>query len=121
MRTLLFGALTIALPACTYNASAPVSPAYDVYTNYEDKLAGRYALYINGDDLNGKYKVQGYVCSAHAYTQDARDASSQSVVQTFQNLTEDLEVVDEPLTRSDLANRDFTAQLWLKVIAWTSA
>lgn len=111
MRNLLIVLAAIGVSACTYNASAPVSPAYDVYSNYADKLPGQYALFVDSEELAGEYSVDGYACSAHSYTQDASSAFEKSVTQTFQNLVENLEVVDQPLNQTDLADRGYTGMI----------
>lgn len=106
---IIFAALGVS--ACTYNASAPVSPAYDVYSNYDDKLSGQYALYVDSEELAGEYSVEGYACSAHNYSQDATGAFQQSVTKTFQNLVENLELVDQPLSARDLEARGYTGMI----------
>ena len=111
MRQILIILAALGVSACTYNASAPVSPAYDVYSNYDDKLPGQYALYVDAEKLSGEYSVEGYACSAHNYSQDATGAFEQSVSQTFQNLVENLELVDQPLSANDLKAQGYTGMI----------
>jgi len=111
LRSLLIILAAVSVSACTYDASAPVSPAYDVYSNYEDKLPGEYALYVDAEELSGEYSVEGYACSAHNYTQDASSAFEQSVTKTFQNLVQNLEAVDQPLSSRDLEAQGYTGMI----------
>ena len=111
MRKILIILAALGVSACTYNASAPVSPAYDVYSNYDDKLPGQYALYVDSEKLAGEYSVEGYACSAHNYSQDATGAFEQSVSKTFQNLVENLELVDQPLSARDLEAQGYTGMI----------
>ena len=111
MRTLLVGTFGIVLGACSYNASAPVSPANNVYSNYGEKIPGQYALYVDGEEFQGEFKVQGFNCSAHTYTQDARSAFRQSVVLTFGNLVENIELVERPLSRDNLKSNGFDGMI----------
>lgn len=115
MRGVLVILACCALSACTYQSSASVSPSYDVYSNYADKLPGHYALYVDAEEMSGKFNAQGRICSAHAYTQDARAAFKQSAVKTFQNLVENVEQVDQPLTQSDLLARNLDGQILIEV------
>lgn len=110
---IVFGILALlAASGCTYNASVESSPAFNVYSNYSDKVPGRFALYV-GDDKTGVQEVDllTYACSAHSYKIETGSSFSSSVHQTFENLVEELEVVELPLTAEDLRARDFTAMI----------
>jgi len=104
----------VALGACTYQATAPISPAFDVYSNYPDKLPGNYLLYVDSDAFKGVYKVQGFVCSAHSFPLDARGSFGVSVLKTFENLIEEVRMVDTPFDRSQLAQGGHEAQILVK-------
>ena len=82
-----------------------------LYSNYDDRIPGRFALYVDADVMKKDIKVIGYVCRAHSYPTDARAAFRNSVVGTFGDLVEELEVVKQPLTRSGLAGRGLTAMI----------
>lgn len=110
-KVLIIMIAAVVMSACTYNASAPVSPAYDVYSNYEDKLPGQYALFVDSEEFAGEYSVEGFACSAHSYTQDAKGAFEQSVTKTFQNLVTELEVVDQPLSGGDLEAQGYNGMI----------
>lgn len=96
---------------CTYNSTAPVSASYDVYSNYGEKVSGRYALYVDGDEFSGDFKPQGYNCSFHTFSQDASSPFEQSVLKTFENLVEYIEPVDNPLSGNDLTMRGLDGQI----------
>ena len=102
------------MAGCTYNSTAPVSASYDVYSNYSDKIPGRYALHIEGEEFSGDFKPQGYNCSFHTFSQDASGAFSQSIVKTFENLIDYVEPVEYPLDRNDITMRGLDGQIIVK-------
>jgi hypothetical protein len=95
----------VMLSACSYNAAVGVSPNLNVYSSYTDKLPGTYLLYVEGDAFSRVVKPTGLNCSAHSFPLDFRDAFKQSVIQTMQQLVENVQVVDQPVPASDLARR----------------
>lgn len=104
-------ALALATTACAYNAPTSVAPARAVYSNYDDKVAGNYALYVDSEEMLKDVKVIGFACSAHSYPTDARAAFRRSVVGTFENLVERVEVVERPLSQTALIERGLTAMI----------
>lgn len=87
---------------CRFHASgkcsnAPVSPAYDVFSSYAERVPGRFAVLIDDGEMAGDFKVTGFVCSAHTFPMDARSAFSQSVMKTLEQLVENLETINTGL------------------------
>lgn len=99
--------------ACSYKVEAPVSPSYDVYSSYSDKVPGRWALLVNGAQLKGDFKVSGYNCSAHSYPLDAAQAFETSSVRTLENLVESAEEVKTPLSRDQLLHSGYAGLIRL--------
>lgn len=100
--------MPIALAAgCSYNAPAKVSPSFNVYSNYGEKIPGRYALYVDNDKMFGTFKVSGFACSAHNYPLDARSAFSVSVQKTLEQLFDSIEVVPTKLDRTGIGAGGF--------------
>ena len=102
MKKVVCVAAVAALSGCAYNAPTEVAPAYDVYSNYDEKVPGRFALYVDAEEMRGEGKVRGQGCSFHSYPIDARNAFRKSVYFTLENLTEYIEEVDEPLSQDQL-------------------
>ena len=100
--------------ACTYNATPDESPAFDVYSNYDNVLPGTYALHIDDSEFSGAFEFDGYACTAHTFPVDARSAFSSSVLKTFENLVEVVELVREPLDRTSLKEGGYAAQLMVR-------
>ena len=97
----------VGMAGCSYKAMTDISPATNIYSNYSDLIAGRWALHVDADDMEGKFKVSGFACSAHTYPVDARNAFSVSVERTLQNVVEEVEVVSSPLDRVAIDARGF--------------
>ncbi|KKJ78720.1 hypothetical protein WH95_01170 [Kiloniella litopenaei] len=110
MRKLVFVlALFFVLTACSYQATTSVSPAYNVYSSYEDKIPGSFALYVDSDEMKGTYKVRGFTCSAHKFPIDAQKSFEISVLKTTQDLFENIELVTKPLSKEQLASLNYDA------------
>lgn len=103
------------LSACTYSAPTHVSPAYNVYNNYGDKIPGRYALWVDANRMRGDFDVSGYVCSAHTYPVDAEVAFRTSVAKTLNQLFEYVETSATSLDRTELATRGFDGVIRVEV------
>lgn len=108
-------AAVLFLGGCSYQASAPVSPAYDVYSNYPDKIPGRFALHVDADDLNGEARVRGLSCSAHTYTVEGESAFVQSTLRTIENLVRSVQLVDDPLDRANMLAGGYDGMVMVNV------
>jgi hypothetical protein len=103
------------ITGCAHNAPVNIAPSYDVYSNYDEKLKGDYALYVDSSEMVKVVKAKGVACSAHTFPVDAEKAFAVSVMKTVENLVESVEMVDQPLDREDLVARGLRAQLVVKV------
>ncbi|RCS21434.1 hypothetical protein DUT91_24130 [Phyllobacterium salinisoli] len=122
---------TVLVSGCQYKAE-PVSVAtYNVYSSYDGKLAGKYLLYVEGSKLDKAIKPSDYNCAAHTFPIALSSSFAGSVRKTFQNLVTELEVVNQPVDRSDLRARgakgmiivrgeDVTARLRVVPGFWTA-
>lgn len=101
--------------ACTYSANTEIAPSYNVYSNYNDRVPGRYALYVETERMTSEVTVSGLNCSAYTYTVDANSPFAVSVSKTLAQLFEEIEMVTEPLNRNDLAAQGFDALVFVSV------
>lgn len=90
----VFSALVF-VSACSYQAPTNVAPAYNVFSNYTDKISGRYALTVEAEEMDDTIKVSGFTCSAHNYPLQAQSQFISSTRLTLEQLFESIEVVDE--------------------------
>lgn len=112
------GILVLGLSACvskTYPVTVGSSPALGVYTSYEDKIPGRYALYVKAEKLMQTIKFSGSGCGAHNYPTDARAAFENSALQTLQHLMERVETIPEPIARPELDARGYNGMILIEV------
>jgi len=91
------------MAGCTYIAPVSVAPNMDVVSSYGEKLPGSYLLYVEGDQFAQMVEATGYACAAHAYPVDAGTAFRNSTVQTIQQLVDSVQVVEQPVSASELA------------------
>lgn len=100
-------ALTVAglLAGCQYRAEPPAIGAFNVYSSFEQKLPGRYLLFVDGLALNRDIKPSDMACAAHTYPLALSNSFAESTRQTFANLVEELQVVSEPVDRVGLAEQ----------------
>lgn len=106
---------TFCVCACSYNAPVDISPSYNVYSNYDEKLPLSIALLVDAEKMLEDVKVSGFTCSAHSYPVDARASFSSSVRRTFENLVNSVDVVDNPLTTASLSARNLDAMVKVEV------
>lgn len=91
------------LAACQYKAEPPAIGSFNVYSSYENKLPGKYLLYVDGSALNQQVKPSDLNCAAHTYPLELAASFASSTRQTFANLVSELEMVPAPVDRSQLA------------------
>lgn len=105
----------MALTGCAYQAPVSVSAAYDVYSSYEERVPGRWAIFVDGSDFkDSDVKPSSYQCSAHTYPIDSADAFEKSTVKTFANLVESIERVNSPIPAAQLEQAGFDGQIIIK-------
>lgn len=92
-----------ALAGCQYKAEPLSVGAYNVYSSYDGKLAGKYLLFIESANLSKDIKPSDLNCAAHTYPLALASGFSGSVHKTFANLVEQLEIVQMPVSREDLS------------------
>lgn len=105
------GALT---SGCAYRAETMTVAAYNVYSSYENKLPGKYLLYVEGAKLNKTIKPSDFNCAAHTYPLELSGGFVGSVRKTFANLVEEVEVVDAPVDRGELPARGARAMIMVR-------
>ena len=91
--TLAFVAAFLA-GGCTYTYQANVQPqaAYDIYSGYDDKVAGTWALSVGGEEkLRGEADMLTNSCSSHNFPFNYSTAFRDSVEATLSNLVENLD------------------------------
>ncbi|MCB9948226.1 MAG: hypothetical protein H6842_10410 [Rhodospirillaceae bacterium] len=96
-------AVLLAAAACSYDAHIPSRPATDIYSSYAAPIPGKFALFVDGDEMRRTINPSGSRCSAHDYPVDGRSAFRTAVLGTIERVVESVEVVDSPLTRDELA------------------
>lgn len=111
----LFLIVSLFLTGCTYKTPVDISPSYAVQCNYDTKVPGHFALYVDADEMNQKIKVRGYVCSAHTYPVEASEQFKMSVYKTFENLLEKVTMVETPLTIEQLKKNNYKAMIKMEV------
>ena len=105
----------LAMSGCSYTVPTDISPATNIYSNYSDKVPGRFALYVDAEEMAGDFKVSGYACSAHTYPVDARSAFIGSVQSTMENIVEEVEIVPRPMDSSTMLSRDLKGMILVEV------
>lgn len=106
--------LLSAVSACAYKAEPLSVGAYNVYSSYDDKLPGKYLLYVSGDALNKTVKPSDMNCAAHSFPLALSTGFTGSVRKTFENLVTTLEVVTSPVDRSELSARGAKGMIIVK-------
>lgn len=93
----------VALSGCQYTAEPMAIGSFNVYSSYDDKVPGKFLLYVDGAQLNKDVKPSNLNCAAHTYPLHLADSFASSTRQTVANLVGEIEVVDKPVDRETLA------------------
>jgi hypothetical protein len=93
----------LALGGCAYSAEPSAAPEFAVYSNYAEILPGRYLLYVSDNDTATEVRSDTYECSAHRFPLNLATSFRGSVVGTFNNLIDEVQLVDAPVPAADLA------------------
>jgi hypothetical protein len=102
-RSILVLSATILLNGCAYQAAVDIAPAYNVYSSYDDKIPGSWALYIDSSAFeNQDFRFDGFNCAAHTFPLDISSTFTQSALRTLDNIVENIQLVDRPLTTDQL-------------------
>jgi hypothetical protein len=107
----LIAASASLVSACAYNVPVGSAPNLNVYSSYTEKVAGSYALFVDTNSFMKTVKSTGYACSAHTYPLDLRNSFREATVKTVQQLVENVEVVDHPLTSEELKQHNLMGQI----------
>lgn len=82
-RFLLTAIVLGGLGGCSYQVQTVSAPQLDVYSNYSDKVPGKWALVIEDDAFNQNVHSEGLACAAHSFPLDLRGTFRQSAISTF--------------------------------------
>ena len=109
----------ILIGGCAYDAPTEISASYSVYSNYNDKIPGIYGLHVDAEKMKQDVKAVGTgQCSAYSYPVDARNAFTQSVYGTFENLVEEMRSVDNLISAANLQTQGIDGMIIIKVENW---
>lgn len=103
------------LSSCAYQVATNIKPNFATYTAYDEKIRGSAAVYVDSSRARSDVKVTGLACSAHKFPVDAEREVASAVLGTRGNLIENVQKVDAPLTRQQMAERGINAIIIVKV------
>ncbi len=90
----------LALAGCAYNVTPTTAPAVNIYSSYERKIPGKWAVVLDESvrTIHRDVKPATYICSAHSYPIDVGGALSSSLRRTFE------QVADDTFTRDSISS-----------------
>jgi hypothetical protein len=107
-------ALGVIVSACSYQVQTISAPQLDVYSNYERKVPGKWALVVDASQFTHSVKAEGLACAAHNFPVDLRSSFKQSAAATFENIVDSLEVLDTEVPAETLINRGYAGVISVK-------
>lgn len=107
--------LPAALQACAFQATTMSAPNLNIYSNYAVKVPGKWLISIDASQANQDVHVEGMTCAAHHYPLDFSSSFKQSVLGTFQNLADEVELVDTPPPASTLGAQGTTGVIHISL------
>ena len=102
------------LGACSYQVPTMSAPQLDVYSNYQDRVPGKWALVVEDDAFKKDIHAEGLNCAAHNYPLDLTSSFKQSAVATFQNITTNVDVLDRPIPTESLTAAGYAGEIEIK-------
>lgn len=116
MRSISLAALAaLSLCGCAHQVQTLSAPELNVYSNYADKVPGKWALIVDDNGaLTQNVHSEGLACAAHSFPMDLSSSFRQSVVATFQNLLGEADVVDHPIPLDSLSARGYAGEIEIK-------
>lgn len=105
LRGIVVAVLVVLAAGCQYRAEPQPVGAFNVYTSFDSKLPGKYLLYVDATALDTTVRPTGLECSAHSYPLVISQSFASAARQTLANLVGELEQVQSPVDRSELAAR----------------
>ncbi len=96
--------------ACTHQATvSPVAPQ-TVHSNYQSKVAGHFALFVNSEKMSQPPRIKGIGCGVDvSISLDASKAMKASVLASIEKVVEKIELVDEPIAAGQLSAEGYDA------------
>jgi len=107
-------ALGFIVAACSYQVQTVSAPQLDVYSNYEKKVPGKWALIIDSSQFDHTVKAEGINCAAHDYPLDLRSSFKQSVAATFENIVDSIDLMDNPIPAETLTGRGYSGVISIR-------
>lgn len=102
-RAFIVALAAVSLGACTYAVKPTSAPAVNIYTTFESKIPGRWALVVeDGGSMNRQITMGSYACSAHTYPFDGTESLATSTRSTLQQVFEAVESRSSAPTREQM-------------------
>lgn len=98
--------LAVMLAGCQYKAEPASVPAFNIYSNYGDKVPGLWLLYVEAGLLNKSVKPDDINCAAHTFPLAISEPFASAARQTLANVVTNLEVVASPVSADGLKARN---------------
>jgi len=91
MRCFIIALALTAMSACSYNVQPTSAPAVNVYSSYDEKIPGNWAVVIDEDTtvINREISPSSYVCSAHNYPFSTGNTMTVSIQRTMSQIFEE--------------------------------
>jgi hypothetical protein len=106
--------LGIALSGCAYQVETVSAPQLDVYSNYTDKVPGKWALVIEDAGFSQKVHAEGLSCAAHSFPLDLTSSFRQSAIATFQNIAGEVDVLDHAVPIEQIKAQGYAGEIDIK-------
>lgn len=103
------------LAACTYPVEPQTSEPAPVFTAYSDKVPGKWALLIDASRASAALQAEGLRCSQFDYPVDLTKSFVRTAAAAFKGVTEEVRLVDHPLSQSEFASQAYTGVIAVRV------
>ncbi len=101
--------------ACTHQATVSPAAPQAVRSDYQSKIPGRFALFVNSEKMSQPPRQKEGACGPHSVSLDAREVMKASVLASLKRVIDDVELVAARIDGSQLTRMGYDAIITVEV------
>ncbi|WP_165913511.1 hypothetical protein [Marichromatium gracile] len=106
---------SVLVASCAYQVPVDIKPSYSIYSSYDQRLPGTAAIFVDSEGASDEIRVSGLTCSAHKFPVNAEFGIEAAIIKTLDNLIENIQRVEKPLSQTQLSLSGAKAMIIVKV------
>lgn len=111
---LVLAAVVVGLSGCSYDVQTMSAPQLNVYSDYSDRVPSKWALVVETGSIAVVAHSSSPQCSVHSFPLDLTSSFRPSVTATFENITQETDVLDAPIAAEALERGDYAGLIQVR-------